>query len=123
LVEALQHPRSLSYNPVFQVMLVIQTREPTSFPAALSAPVITTSKFDLSFNIVDTGDHLEVLISWSTDLFDASTIAHLGALWERLLSSVCAAPDRRLSELCFVSAEETRMLEDWSGESFRQPIK
>ncbi|WNM63148.1 non-ribosomal peptide synthetase [Candidatus Nitrospira neomarina] len=117
LVEALHPSRSPSLNPIFQVMLVVQSAsDPDASPSDANKPIVTSVKFDLSFNIVAYENCLDVLIVWAADLFDEKTIVRLGTVWETLLTTACAAPDCRISELPLIEKEEARLHMDWSGE-------
>lgn len=123
LVEAIHPSRSLSHNPVFQVMLVVQSSSQRDGAASqANIPIITSVKFDLSFNVMDFGNGLDVLIAWSLDLFDVGTITRLGTIWENLLTAACAAPDRRIDELQLVDDTENHLQTYWSGEETLRTI-
>ena len=50
------------------------------------------------------------VIAYSSDLFEASTIARMATHFEILLNGICADPDRHLSELPLISAAERRQV-------------
>jgi non-ribosomal peptide synthetase component F len=111
LVEELQPERSLSHNPLVQVLFVMQniprqkreiaglTLEPFELP-------ITRSKFDLAVFMVDGEDELVSHWLYSTDLFNKSTIQRMAKHFETLLTSAINQPDARLSMLEMLSYEE-----------------
>src|SRR5262249_34396338 len=120
LVEELQPERDLSRNPLFQVMLQLQTDTTVRKEAAQEAlPTFNVptgmAMFDLSWSFWDSPEGLIGQIEYNTDLFDATTIERLATHFMRLLEGVVADPAARLSELPLLSADERRqLLVDWN---------
>jgi amino acid adenylation domain-containing protein len=115
LVEELQPQRSLSYSPLFQVMLVLQNapQEELELPGLQLSWVETeghTSKYDLLFSLTETDDGLEGTLQYSTDLFKTTTVKRMLKHFETLLESATARPDARLSELGLLTEDELRTL-------------
>jgi len=54
---------------------------------------------DLSLNLVEMAESLGGSVEYNADLFDDSTIAHLGEHYGRLLATVAADPHMRLADL------------------------
>ncbi|NNA48685.1 non-ribosomal peptide synthetase [Pseudomonas lactis] len=123
LVVALQPERSLSHNPLFQVMFNHQTdaqgdREGQQLPGLRVVELdwdSQTTHFDLSLDTHESADGLWAALTYATDLFDAATIERLAQHWQNLLQAVVSAPRSRLCELPMVgAAEQHRMLQDWN---------
>jgi amino acid adenylation domain-containing protein len=119
LVEELQPERSLSHNPLFQVMFVLQNtpREILQLPGLeLSSVKVenTTTKFDLTLGVEDGTTGLGVALEYNTDLFDASTITRMLGHFETLLTGIVAGPRQRLSQLPLLTAAEQALLVDWN---------
>ena len=123
LVVALQPERSLSHNPLFQVMFNHQTeaqggREGQQLPGLRVVELdwdSQTTHFDLSLDTHESADGLWAALTYATDLFDAATIERLAQHWQHLLQAVVSAPRSRLCELPMASAaEQHRMLQDWN---------
>ena len=78
LVEELRPERSLSYNPLFQVLFSLQNAPRRSFELRglqlepLAGVVGSTAKFDLSFFLLEAADGFTVRVEYNTDLFDGS---------------------------------------------------
>ncbi|HKV34449.1 MAG TPA: amino acid adenylation domain-containing protein [Pyrinomonadaceae bacterium] len=124
LVEDLQPERSLSRNPLFQVMFQLENtpKEELPLPGLTMSPVAVegvASQFDLSVDVVESEQGLAVTAEYSTDLFEAETIRTLLRRWEILLESVAAAPEQRLSDLSLMDRAEQQQLEiDWKPGAF-----
>ncbi|HZF10196.1 MAG TPA: condensation domain-containing protein, partial [Thermoanaerobaculia bacterium] len=104
LVEELQPERSLSYSPLFQVLLVLQNTPAVSMrlPGVLleSLGVETkTSRFDLLLALLESEGGLSGELNYDRDLFDRTTMARFATQLARLLEGAVADPLRRLSEL------------------------
>ena len=104
LIEELQPARSLNRQPLFQVMFILQNgpRSEVELPGldVTSLRVTRTSaKFDLTLALVDADEELAGSIEYSTDLFDAATVAEIADYYVRLLEAMAADPVRRVSEL------------------------
>ncbi|HKR13278.1 MAG TPA: amino acid adenylation domain-containing protein, partial [Pyrinomonadaceae bacterium] len=115
LVEDLQPERSLSRNPLFQVMFQLENtpKEELPLPGLTLSPVAVegvASQFDLSVDVVESEHGLAVTAEYSTDLFEAETIRTLLKRWEILLESIAAAPDQRLSELPLMDRSDVEAL-------------
>ncbi|MFF7636360.1 condensation domain-containing protein, partial [Kitasatospora sp. NPDC008050] len=103
LVELLNPHRSNSHHPLFQVALVLQNAPSEEFELPglqVHAEVLGsgTSRFDLLISLTEHQDQaqtpvgIEVLVEYSTDLFDRSTVESVLARWVRLLEQVVADP-------------------------------
>jgi amino acid adenylation domain-containing protein len=120
LVEALQPPRNLSYNPIYQVMFVLQHSAVggSAFKGlhASSLEVDSgTSRLDLLLNMWDDGQRLSATMEYNTDLFDAATIDRMLRQLQTILAAVAADPELRLWDTPLHSADELhQMLDLWN---------
>ena len=74
------------------------------------------AKFDLTLDLRESPEGLSGVMEYSTDLFDAETVARLAAQLETLLEGVAANPDRRVSALPLLTKEEgLRLVADWNA--------
>ncbi|MBN2993476.1 amino acid adenylation domain-containing protein, partial [Pseudomonas cedrina subsp. fulgida] len=99
LVEALNPPRSLAFNPLFQVKLVLQNQ-----PAGeLHMPGLTLvperiehgqSQLDVHLSVEEAHGTLACTLKYSTDLLDASGAQVLAEAFSALLEQVVAAPEQ-----------------------------
>jgi amino acid adenylation domain-containing protein len=122
LVEELQPQRDLSRNPLFQVMFVLQnTPRWTEECAGLTMEDVRgvdtgTAKLDLILYLEETEQGLDGECEYSTDLFEAATIARLIRHWQTLLEGIVADPGQRLSQLPLLSeAERQQILVAWNA--------
>jgi amino acid adenylation domain-containing protein len=119
LVEELRPPRSLGYNPLFQV--VFSWLRTTGFPDGPGFEIrplefeTTTSRFDLNLFVEDRGDRLTARMVFNRDLFDESTIQHSVDCFEVLLEGLVRQPQRPVAELPVLSlADRARVLQQWN---------
>jgi aspartate racemase len=121
LVKELNVPRNLSFNPLFQVMLVFQngTREPVPFSGLMLTPLEAetgTAKFDLTLDLIEGLEGLACTIEYATDLFDDPTIERMFSHFQTLLQGIVTNPDARLSELPLLTAfENHQILIEWNA--------
>ena len=110
LVEELQPERSLSHNPLVQVLFVQQNtpRSATPMPGLTMNwfPMELPSKFDMAVFVAETGKGVTGIWAYSSDLFDASTIARMAGMFQLVLEKATVNPSLRLSELTAILAEE-----------------
>ena len=104
LVEELNPPRTLSYNPIFQVMYsAVKAAKSPKIGGVVATPYVFnsgTSLFDLSMEFTeDTQNRSWIGIQYSTSLFDARRIARMLDHYLLLLEAIAGSPDRRISEL------------------------
>ncbi|WKB54419.1 non-ribosomal peptide synthetase [Eleftheria terrae] len=125
LVDALRPERSLSHQPLFQVMLALQNTSSAELQlpglACTGVPIeVGSAKFDLSFHFAEqsredgTPAGLMGLLEYATDLFEAPTAQALAARLQRLLQAVVADPKRPIDDIDLLDpAERRRLLVDW----------
>ena len=120
LVEELQPERSMSRNPLFQVMFVLANT--TGFGLELDeinvSPVAVdtgTAKFDLTLSMLDQGQGLAASIEYSVDLYDRATIERMLGHLRTLLAGIVADPDQRISQLPLLSDAERHQLVEWNA--------
>ncbi|GAA0280040.1 hypothetical protein GCM10010302_17240 [Streptomyces polychromogenes] len=127
LIEELNPRRSLSWHPLFQVMLAFQNTPEVK----LDLPGVTLSdedvdttgtKFDLSFGISEqrgsdgSAAGLKCFVEFSSDLFDRTTVETMMRRLEGLFEAVLADPDRPVTGGDLFTGDERRqVLEEWSG--------
>ncbi|MEU3693411.1 amino acid adenylation domain-containing protein [Streptomyces narbonensis] len=131
VVEKLNPTRSLSRNPLFQVMVGYHARtdDELRLPGLQASYVpigIGTAKFDLVFSftertttLADSGDgagSLGCRLEFATELFDRETAELVADRLRRLVAALVAAPDQPVSRAEILSAEERRLvLEGFNG--------
>ncbi|MCX4679849.1 amino acid adenylation domain-containing protein [Streptomyces sp. NBC_01433] len=127
VVEALNPTRSLSRNPLFQVMVGYHARtgDELELPGLRLEYVpfaISSAKFDLVFSFSErlsadggTGA-LNCRLEFATELFDRETAERLGERLGRLVAALVAAPEEPLSQAGILTADERRLvLEEFNG--------
>ena len=121
LVEVLAPERHLSQMmPLFQAKFDLQ-QAPVK-PMELAGVTLerrgleeTNTKYELRFNLQDGKDGIRGQVEYSTDLFDASTIARMVQHFEVLLAGIAAQPHQVLSDLPLLTSNERQtLLVDWN---------
>ncbi|MBG1266526.1 non-ribosomal peptide synthetase [Nostoc sp. WHI] len=120
LVEALQPERSLSHNPLFQVMFSLQNAP----IGKLEVPGLTlipleianvTAKFDLLLSMAETEDGLTGAWEYNSDLFDADTIKRMIGHFQTLLLGIVSNPSCRIDEFpLLVDLQRQQLLVEWN---------
>nr|WP_273018688.1 non-ribosomal peptide synthetase [Pseudomonas sp. BW16M2] len=121
LVEALQPERSLSHNPLFQVMFNHQAQrsdQARELPG-LSIEGLSwgnpTAHLDLALDTFESEDGLGATLTYVSDLFEHATIERMAAHWLNLLQAVSTQPAQRIVELPLLDAAQRQtILEQWS---------
>ena len=128
LVEELRPERSLSYNPLFQVLFSLQNASQREFKLRglqlqpLGGVAATTAKFDMSFFLQEGAGGLTGRIEYNTDLFDGNTIDRMLRHYQVLLEGALAAPEVRISQFpLFAPQERQQVLVDWNATEMEYP--
>ena len=118
LIEKLRPTLDPSRNPLFQIAISVEP------PAALmdmgwsatQSDIPTgASKLDLYIDVDDRPDGLVGPVTYNPDVFERGTIIRMIEHWRVLLEGAAANPERRLSELPVLTADEKRcILHDWN---------
>ncbi|MEC4812178.1 MAG: amino acid adenylation domain-containing protein [Scytonema sp. PMC 1069.18] len=129
LVEELQPERSLSYNPLFQVMFTLTNapNQALELPGLSIAPIEVenfTSKFDLTLFVTETEQGLHCGWEYNTDLFEDSTIARMNGHFQILLEAIVANPQQNINKLPLLSpTEKHQLLLEWNHTQVDYPHK
>jgi amino acid adenylation domain-containing protein len=119
VLRALQTRRSMDRTALFQVMFILQNASPVPALHGLSGQFINvdlgTARFDLTLELIDADERLSGWIEYSTDLFEAATIARMGGHLQTLLEAIVADPQQRISRLPLLPESERRLiLVEWN---------
>ncbi len=120
LVEELQPDRSLSHQPIVQVVFTLLSAmtqaghaPAVEQPQQPAAPVPSTAKFDLTLSLAESENGLWGAVEYNIDLFDAPTVAHFVDRLRLVLSAMVADPTRPVADLPLLDdAERQRILID-----------
>ncbi|AMA57435.1 non-ribosomal peptide synthetase [Bradyrhizobium sp. CCGE-LA001] len=125
LLEILQPTRSLSQNPLFQVLYNHQRRRTSSNPPDRTGlqietidPEVETVKFDLALD-TDEGPSGEIraIFTYATALFEAATIERLAAHWITILKVMVADDAQSIADVALLSERELERLRQWNRAS------
>jgi amino acid adenylation domain-containing protein len=122
LVEELQPERDTSREPLLQVVFVVQNAptEPLQLPGLTLSSLPATSsssEFDLTLVINESGEDVGASINYATDLFEERSIERLLRHYHTLLEDIVTNPGKRISRLSLLSeAERAQLLPHFSGE-------
>jgi amino acid adenylation domain-containing protein len=127
LVEQLQPERSMSHNPLFQVMLALENNESPD----LSLPGLEITwlpitypfaKFDLALLVIESDNQLDLTWEYATDLFDKSTIQRMAAQFAVLLQGIVDNPQQPIKTLPLLTAPELLQLQRWNQTQTDDPL-
>ncbi len=127
LVEQLQPERSMSHNPLFQVMFALENNQspdlnlpeleiewlPLTYPFA---------KFDLTLLVMESDLQLDLTWEYATDLFEPSTIQRMAAHFEILLRGIVDNPQQSIHTLPLMTAAERQQLQHWNQTDTDYPL-
>ncbi len=120
LVIELRPERHLSVTPLFQAVCAMQNAPVGSveLPGITLDRIpfeVTTSQFDLELHLWEIGDAYIGDLSYSTELFDETTVRRLVTHLETLLRAVIANPGLHLSELPLLpESERHQLIVEWN---------
>jgi amino acid adenylation domain-containing protein len=127
LVEVLNPKRDSSRSPLFQVMLSMLNTpmQPLQLRGLEDRRTMLdsgTSKFDLTLYAIEEPSGLSFTCEYNTDLFHSDRIARMLGHLEVLFEGIAGDPDRRLSELPLLTAQERQqILVDWNDTQAAYP--
>ncbi|MEU0530190.1 amino acid adenylation domain-containing protein [Amycolatopsis tolypomycina] len=116
VVDALNPARSLTRNPLFQVMVVARAQadrhtDLAGVRATVEELPTATAKFDLLLDYAESFDDgepagLAGALEYRADLFEAGTAERLAGRLTRVLEAVAAAPGRPISGIDVLAGDE-----------------
>ncbi|KZN46884.1 non-ribosomal peptide synthetase [Pseudoalteromonas luteoviolacea] len=115
LVEALMPQRSLSHQPIFQILFALQNNETADFALPhlhieMEPAEAPSMKFDLEVNAIERGDGIELEWNFSSALFSAQTIAGFAQAFTKLIESALQTPDLLVSQLPILSEAQQHVM-------------
>ena len=113
LVDRFCPERNFNHSPLFQILFSLQdhTRTDMSLPGLQVSGIAreqSLAKFELSVQVGQGVDGYDVEWSYSTDIFDAETVASLAKHYVLLLQAVVAAPEKPLGQLSVLTENDQR---------------
>ncbi|MDP9912610.1 amino acid adenylation domain-containing protein [Variovorax boronicumulans] len=120
LVDALQPQRSLSHNPLFQVMFNL-LREDTAVLRGLPGLAVeeyrmedSAAQCELALDIRECADgQVRAVFTAAAELFDEETVARMAVHYRALLDALTADPARAIGDAPWLAAEEQAQLHAW----------
>jgi amino acid adenylation domain-containing protein len=127
IAERLAPERSLNHSRLFQIMLVLQNNE----EGTLTLPGLTlgrveqggaVSKCDLTLNVNESGQGLELDWEYNVDLFKRSTIERMAQHFDVLLAALLRSPDDSVFKANLLSERErAQLLVEWNDTATAYP--
>ncbi|WP_436866196.1 non-ribosomal peptide synthase/polyketide synthase [Bacillus fungorum] len=120
LVEELQPDRDASTSPLFQVMFAMLNTSSSSLTLpGLSVTSVELehdiAKFDLTLNVMESEDRLEVSIEYNSNLFDEETISRMGQHYQAILDGIVDSPEYTIGQIPILTEmEQQKFLTDWN---------
>ena len=120
LVKEVQPDRTLSHNPLFQVMFVLQNEPipPLEFGGLTVGhvqPNNVTTNFDLTLDVIEQDGEFACKFESNADLFEAETITRMIGHFQTLLEAIVANPEQNIAELPLLTAgERHQLLVEWT---------
>jgi len=130
LVRELHPHREPGANPLFQAALVLEPSMVAADPAwslhqmeAEVSNAVGSAKFDLLLELDERPEgQIDGRLIYDRDLFDPETAAQIAGHWITVLEGVVPAPDRPVSELPLLTAEQHhRQLVEWNATAAEYP--
>jgi amino acid adenylation domain-containing protein len=120
LIEELRPMRTPGYLPLVQVMFTLQgaVNHDVALPGLESTPIDIdpgTARFDLTLVAEQKTNGLDLVLEYSTDLFEAATARRMLGQFQTLLEGIVADSRQRVSQLpILTAAERQQQLVEWN---------
>jgi amino acid adenylation domain-containing protein len=107
-------------SAIYQAMLVYQSSpirkiELHGLETSLSQVRTDTSKVDITIELTPSGEALDALIEYNTDLFDSETIDRLWGHLTTYLERAIAAPEQRVAAISLLTpGKRQQLLTEWN---------
>ncbi|MDJ0728708.1 MAG: amino acid adenylation domain-containing protein [Crocosphaera sp.] len=128
LVEKLQPERSLSYNPLCQVAIVLQNTARAGTKVSLTGLEIEDleqtypfAKLDLTLDLSERDEQLHCMWEYATDLFEAETIQRMAGHFEVLLEGIVNNPHQAINRLPLLTEADHQHLQIWNQTDSNYP--
>nr|WP_281390540.1 amino acid adenylation domain-containing protein [Sphaerisporangium rubeum] len=122
IVDAVQPQRVAGRNPLFQIALTLQpanTQPGLRLGAVRTEPVELgggNARFDIAIDAIDNADGLDLVVEYSTELFDADRMERLLDHYVAALTNGLAGPDEVAEDIDIMSTTERhQVLHAWSS--------
>ncbi|HVT93824.1 MAG TPA: amino acid adenylation domain-containing protein [Bryobacteraceae bacterium] len=129
IVEELQPKRSLSHNPIFQVMMTAleeprSNRKVAGLTTSQYGAPTSISPLDLTLYVVEAADgSFWWRFQYSTALFDSERISRMIGHYQTLLNAILENPNRRIGDLDLLTAGELEQFSEWNSTAGDYPRK
>jgi amino acid adenylation domain-containing protein len=115
LVKEVEAERSLSHNPLFQVMFVFQDAplQALELSNLKISPLIVdlgVAKFDITLFLEDTKNSLIGALEYNTEIFEAATIKQMVGHFQTLLEGIVTNPTQKIFDLPLLTKNERQQL-------------
>lgn len=119
VLEKINPPRNLSYNPLYQVMLIYQNMPIDNLKLeGLVANELeidrTSSKIDLTLTFDLIKGRLRGLVEYNPDLFNEGSMRAMASHLQLILDKVTSHPDIKLSDINILTHNESLNILKWS---------
>ncbi|KMJ45031.1 hypothetical protein AB204_11225 [Xenorhabdus khoisanae] len=121
VVEALQPERSLSYSPIFQVMLALNNTpaQELALPELQFTPfeqMHHSTHFDLTLSLAETEAGLAGALAYAADLFDSTTVERMVGYLTNILTAMAADETQAIATLPMLpKSEQQQLLVDFNA--------
>jgi amino acid adenylation domain-containing protein len=130
VVEATVTQRVQSRSPLFGVMFILQNTPPSGrlmlgdLEMKAQENAHLSSKFDLTFNVIESSDGMRLMVEYCTDLFSEQTIQNMQHHYQNLLSEIVNNPTQNISQLKMLDIrEESQLREQFNNTHKAHPYK
>ncbi|WP_339461727.1 non-ribosomal peptide synthetase, partial [Nodularia spumigena] len=119
LVEKLRPERSMSYNPLFQVMFTLENNASPDWDlSGLDTELLgvkgAIAKFDLTLMVTESDNQFNCTWEYATDLFTRGTIKRMAEHFEVLLKEIIDHPHQSINTLPLITATELLQIQRWN---------
>jgi len=125
LVGELDVVRDHTRNPLFDVMLVLQSNTAhLSFEGVEAMEIANpcpVSKLDITFDLIEEGDQIRGSLVYKKQLFSKAFIEQFGAAYQTLIRSVIAHPEQSIARLPIMSTKEKELLDRFNRTTSAYP--
>ncbi|MET4143109.1 amino acid adenylation domain-containing protein [Pedobacter sp. UYP1] len=119
LIDELNLQRDLSRSALFDIMVVLDNNQGNYNAEQHAGDLMishykdgerSSSKFDLTFNFMESADTILLDIEYNNDIYEERTINQLAVHFEQLLSALTSAPSVPIRKLAYLNEQETEEL-------------